>query len=165
MLYREVYYDLSVCYELSRWVDNLKIVNYAFMVILSFFWGMYFDILARMLIFWFIFWRISKIWSSNGHLWSISRPNNSSYLRLPSWPPTFICRTLSDLVERWDFLLLGFKYLFWNDGKSPCLLHKWKSWLFLLIYVRLTIVWKKIAHVYLYIRKRTLDRSLSDTHK
>ena len=110
MLYRKVYYDLSVCYEWSRWVDNLKIVNYAFMVILIFFWGMYFDILARMLIFWFIFWRISKRWSSNGHLWSTSRPT--------SWPPTFICRTLSDHGERWDFLLLGFKYLFWNDGKT-----------------------------------------------
>ena len=33
----EVYYDLSVCYELSRLVNNIQIMNNAFMVILSFF--------------------------------------------------------------------------------------------------------------------------------
>ena len=34
---REAYYDLSVCYELSRSVNNIQIMNNAFMVILSFF--------------------------------------------------------------------------------------------------------------------------------
>ena len=33
----EAYYDLSVCYELSRSVNNIQIMNNAFMVILSFF--------------------------------------------------------------------------------------------------------------------------------
>ena len=32
---REVYYDLSVLYELSRLVNNIQIMNNAFMVILS----------------------------------------------------------------------------------------------------------------------------------
>ena len=36
---------------------------------------------------WLIFWTIFKSWSSNVHLWSISIPNNSSYLRLLSWSP------------------------------------------------------------------------------
>ena len=31
----EVYYDLSVCYELSRLVNNMQIMANAFMVILS----------------------------------------------------------------------------------------------------------------------------------
>ena len=33
-------------------------------------------------------------------------------------PPTFICRALSDLVKRWDFLPLAFKYLSWNNIKT-----------------------------------------------
>ena len=33
-------------------------------------------------------------------------------------PPTLICRALPDLVKRWDFLLLSFKYLFWNIVKT-----------------------------------------------
>ena len=33
----DVYYDLSVCCELSRLVDNMQIVTNAFMVILRFF--------------------------------------------------------------------------------------------------------------------------------
>ena len=42
MLSHEVYYDSSACYELSRLVDNMQIVTNAFMVILSFFWGIIF---------------------------------------------------------------------------------------------------------------------------
>ena len=60
-----------------------------------------------------------KKWSSNVHLCAINVSNNSSYLRLLSWSsPTFICRTLSDLLKIRDFLLLAFKYLFWNDVKT-----------------------------------------------
>ena len=32
----EVYYDFSVCYELSRLADDMKIVISAFMVIMNF---------------------------------------------------------------------------------------------------------------------------------
>ena len=35
MLHNEVYYDSSVCYELSRLVDNMQIVTNAFIVIIS----------------------------------------------------------------------------------------------------------------------------------
>ena len=56
----EVYYDLSVCYELSRLVNNMQIMANAFMVILSSFWVMYFDILARVRIFCLIFSTIFK---------------------------------------------------------------------------------------------------------
>ena len=81
----EAYYDLSVCYELSRSVNNIQIMNNAFMVILSFFWVMHFDILARVCIFCLIFSTIFKKWSSNLHLWSKSMPNNSSCVELASW--------------------------------------------------------------------------------
>ena len=47
MLSHEIYYSLSVCYELSRLVDNMQIVTNDFIVILSVFYGMYFDILLR----------------------------------------------------------------------------------------------------------------------
>ena len=47
----EIYFDLSVCCELSRWVDNMQIVTDPFMVILRFFRGMYLDIPPRMCIF------------------------------------------------------------------------------------------------------------------
>ena len=78
-----------------------------------------FDILSKMCIFWLIFWTMFKKWSSNVHLCAINVSNNSSYLRLLSWSsPTFICRTLSDLLKIRDFLLLAFKYLFWNNVKT-----------------------------------------------
>ena len=35
----EIFYDLSVCYELSRLVGNMQIVTNALMVIFIFFWG------------------------------------------------------------------------------------------------------------------------------
>ena len=106
----EVYYDLSVCYELSRLVDIMQIVTNASMVTYSFFWGIYLHILARMCIFWLIFRAIFKRWSSNVHLWCISiTNNNSSQLRLLRWP-SLICRTFSDLVKTQCFLLLAFKF-------------------------------------------------------
>ena len=55
MLSHEVYYDLSLCCELSRLVENMQIVTNTFMVLLKFFQGVYFDILARMCIFRLIF--------------------------------------------------------------------------------------------------------------
>ena len=39
MLYHQVYYDSSVCYELSRLVDNMQIVTNAFIIIISLFSG------------------------------------------------------------------------------------------------------------------------------
>ena len=33
----KVYYDLSLCYELSRLVENMQIVTFASMVFLNFF--------------------------------------------------------------------------------------------------------------------------------
>ena len=94
----EVYYDLSVCYELSRLVNNMQIMANAFMVILRFFWVMYFDILARVCIFCLIFSTIFKRWSSNIYLRSKSMPNNSSCMGLLSWFPRHLytghCQTL-----------------------------------------------------------------------
>ena len=149
----EVYYDLwFIClHELSRLVDNMKIVANAFMVLLSFFWGIYVNIFARMGIFWLIFWTMFKRWSLIIHLLSIATTELI--------PPTFVCRTFSDLVKRWDFLLLAFKYLFWNDVKTvtassssllntrSILLHKQKSRVVHVIYVRLTVAYK----IYIYI--------------
>ena len=37
MTSHEVYYDLSVCYKLFGFVDNMQIVTNSFMVILSYF--------------------------------------------------------------------------------------------------------------------------------
>ena len=159
----EVYFDLSVCYEISRLVGNIQIVTNAFMVLLSFFCGMDFDVIARMCIFWLIFWTIFKRGCWNVYLWPKSIPNNSSYMRLLSWPlPTSICKKLWGLVKGQGFLLFTFKYLFWNNLKT---VNASFSSLLNTRSIRLTITDKKIAHVYSYKRKRTLDRSLRNTHK
>ena len=94
----------------DQWtICKLQIVTNAFMVLLSFLWGMYFDILARMCTFWLIF----KRWSSQ---FLTILNNTCDYWADPS--PKFIWRTLLDLVKRWDILLLDFKDLFWNDVKN-----------------------------------------------
>ena len=74
--------------QISAQYANCEETN-AFMVILSFFWGIYLDILAKASNFWLTFWTLFKWWFSNVNLWSISTPNSSSYLLLLSrFPPT-----------------------------------------------------------------------------
>ena len=94
-------YDLSACYETSRLVGNMQTVETnAFMIILSFFWGMYSDILSNSCHFWLTFWTIFKRWFSNVNLWSVSIPNRSSYLLLLNqFPRTLICWILLLLLS------------------------------------------------------------------
>ena len=122
MISHKVYlpYNLSVCYKTSRLVGNMQTVETnSFMVIHSFFWSMYFDIFAKACNFWLTFSTIFKRPSLNVNWWSLGIPNSSSYLLLLSWfPTTWMCRTLPNVVLRWDFPLLFFKQLIWNHVKT-----------------------------------------------
>ena len=59
--------------QISGQYANCEKTN-AFMILLSFFWGMYLDILAKACKFWLTFWTTFKRWFSNVNLWSISIP-------------------------------------------------------------------------------------------
>ena len=72
----------------------------AFIVIITFFWGMYFDIFSKASAFWVTFWTIFEKWSSNVNLWSIKLPNIFSYFANTELIPYNI--NIQDIIRRYS---------------------------------------------------------------
>ena len=84
--------------------------------------------------------------------------------------------TLSDLLKRWDFLLLAFKYLFWNNVKTvktsfSSLLYN-QNHICLVLPVKdnelsgqkpLKIYWKTLLEIYLFDSKKNINYQVKFT--